>query len=108
MPIGIPIKALEYPLGLLIIRLNHLYRISYQTQELVVTPISEVPGLVFPRAKMLDLLARVFDFGQAKCGGRAFEEMAEGGERCEVVFLSMRKGRTLGWSCGVVERGFEE
>jgi hypothetical protein len=34
--------------------------------------------LVLVGAKVLDLLARVLDFGEAESGGGAFEEVAEG------------------------------
>jgi hypothetical protein len=34
-------------------------------------------GLVFVRAEMLDLLARVFDFGEAESGRGTFQEMAK-------------------------------
>lgn len=34
-------------------------------------------GPVFMRAEVLNLLARVFDFGQAESGGGAFQEVAK-------------------------------
>lgn len=40
-------------------------------------------------AVVLDLLARVFDLAQAESGGRALEEVAELGERLEVLLLAV-------------------
>ena len=88
MRIRVPIELLEYPLHLLVVRLNHLDCISYQTQEFPIIIMRRIAALVFPRSKVLDLLARIFNLSQAQRGGRAFQEMAERGERCEVVFFS--------------------
>jgi hypothetical protein len=42
---------------------------------------------------MLDLLAAVFDFGQAERGAGAFEEVAEGGELGEIFLFAVREER---------------
>ena len=39
-------------------------------------------------AEVLDLLAAVFDFGHAERGARAFEEVAERGQLCEVTLFA--------------------
>lgn len=44
--------------------------------------------LVLFRAKVLDLLARVFDFCQAQGSAGALEEVAEGGELVEVFLFA--------------------
>jgi len=43
--------------------------------------------VILERAVVLDLLARVLDFGEAERGGGALEEVAELAQRLEVVFL---------------------
>jgi len=45
--------------------------------------------LVLVRAKVLDLLARVFDFGQTERGRGALEEMAQSGQLGEVFLLAV-------------------
>ena len=44
---------------------------------------------VLPAAIVLDLFATVLDFGEAKGGGGAFEEMALRGECGEIFFFSV-------------------
>lgn len=47
-------------------------------QALFVVGLILGPCLVLVGAKVLNLLARVFDLCEAQCGAAAFEEMAEG------------------------------
>lgn len=88
MRIRVPIELLENPLHLFIVRLNHLDSISYQTQEFPIIIMRRVAVFVFPRSKVLDLLARVFNLSQAQSGGRAFQKVAARGERYEIVIFS--------------------
>lgn len=47
--------------------------------------------LVLQLAVVLDLLARILDFGQAERRGRALEEVAELAKRLEVLLLAGRQ-----------------
>ena len=53
-----------------------------------VAPVARVPVRFLAGAEVLDLFARVADFGEAQGGGGALEEVAERGEGGEVFVFA--------------------
>lgn len=82
---------IEFPedfLNVVEFRLCRLDRLSQSFQALLVILFVELACFVFSCAKVLDLLAAVLYFCEAEGGGRAFQEVAEGGKLVKVFVFA--------------------
>lgn len=85
------VKALQSFLRIAVLPLDHLDDGPDTAETFFAGEIGRVALLVFARAVVLDLFARVFDFGQAeRCRG-AFEEMSVRRELLEVAGFPVRR-----------------
>ena len=71
------VEPFENLFSLLVFHLDHFQRVPYQAETPVVIIDESRTSLVMPRAKMLDLLARILDLGQAERRRGPFQEVAE-------------------------------
>lgn len=76
-PSFIMVKPSQCSLRLLELHFRHFDGYLAILQTFLVIRFFLRAGLVFVRAEVLDLLARVFDFGEAESCRGAFQEMAK-------------------------------